>query len=45
MHDNAMAGHLGMQKTLANIRSQFYWVGQRKDVQEWGRHCTECESR
>ena len=45
MHDNATAGHLGMQKTLAKIRSRFYWVGQRKDVEEWCRHCTECASR
>ena len=45
MYDNAMAGHLGMQKTLAKIRSRFYWVGQRKDVEEWCRHCTECDSR
>ena len=39
MHDNATAGHLGMQKTLAKIRSRFYWVGQRKDVEEWCRMC------
>ena len=45
MHDNATAGHLGMQKTLANIRSRFYWVGQRKDVKEWCRRCTECASQ
>eukprot|EP00731_Ephydatia_muelleri_P034670 Em0071g11a len=39
------AGHLGMQKTLAKIRSRFYWVGQRKDVKEWCRRCTECASQ
>ena len=33
MHDNAPAGHLGMQKTLAKIRSRFYWFGQCKDVE------------
>ena len=45
MHDNAIAGHLRMQKALAKIRSRFYWVGQRKDVEEWCRRCTECASR
>ena len=45
MHDNATAGHLGMQKTLAKIRSRFYWVGQCKDAEDWCRRCTECASR
>ena len=39
MHDNATVGN------AAKIRSQFYWVGQCKDVEEWCRRCIECASR
>ena len=27
------------------MRSRFLWVGQRNDVEEWCRRCTECASR
>ena len=45
LHDASTAGHLGVQKTLGKLQQRFYWVGQRKDVEEWCHHCDICASR
>ena len=45
LHDASTAGHLGVQKTLGKLKQRFYWVGQRKDVEEWCHHCDICASR
>ena len=36
---------LGVMKTLRKIQQKYYWLGQRKDVEEWCRQCKVCASR
>ena len=38
-HDIPMAGHFGKKKTADGIRSQFYWPGLFRDVEEYCRTC------
>ena len=33
LHDGAMGGHLGMDKTLSRLKERFYWPGHYNDVQ------------
>ncbi|XP_040264683.1 uncharacterized protein LOC120979792, partial [Bufo bufo] len=40
-NDNADA-LFGVQKTEANIRQRFYWVGMREDIEKWCRECVAC---
>lgn len=42
MHGGPTGGHMGMNKTLDRIRSKFYWVHARSDVENWCRNCTVC---
>ncbi|KRZ65375.1 Retrovirus-related Pol polyprotein from transposon, partial [Trichinella papuae] len=35
MHDSRYAGHLGERRTLARVRSRFYWPGVSGDVHTW----------
>jgi hypothetical protein len=32
MHDVPYAGHPSYQKTITEVRSQFFWLGMKKDV-------------
>jgi hypothetical protein len=32
MHDVPYVGHPGYQKTTTTVRSQFFWLGMKKDV-------------
>lgn len=41
-HDNRTAAHLGIRKTLAKIRQQFYWPGMQDDVKRYVTGCTLC---
>ncbi|KRX69588.1 Protein NYNRIN [Trichinella sp. T6] len=45
MHDSRCAGHLSEQRTLARVRSRFYWPGMSGDVHAWCRTCTQCARR
>lgn len=36
------AGHLGKEKTLAQILAQFFWLGVYKDVADFCASCPEC---
>ena len=38
-HDALYSGHLGMDRTLQLIQRNFWWLGMRKDVQEYVRTC------
>jgi len=42
-HNAKVAGHLGEEKTLGRLRTRFHWKGMKKDVQNWIRHCPQCE--
>jgi hypothetical protein len=35
MHDVPYVGHLGYQKTITAVRSQFFWPGMKKDVVDY----------
>jgi hypothetical protein len=43
MHDVPYAGHLGYQKTITVVRSQFFWLGMKKDVVDYIDRCMECQ--
>jgi hypothetical protein len=42
MHDVPYARHLGYQKTIAVVRSQFSWLGMKMDVDDYIAQCMEC---
>jgi hypothetical protein len=42
MHDVPYVGHQGYQKTITPVRSQFSWLGMKKDVVDYITRCMEC---
>ena len=42
-HDALMSGHFGVRRTLARIRSHFFWPQISKDVREYCRSCDVCQ--
>jgi Integrase zinc binding domain len=42
-HDNIVAGHLGIDKTIASIKKMFEWGGMSKDIAEYVRNCDRCQ--
>ena len=45
VHGGVVSGHLGQQKTLSQLRHNFYWPSQTQDVKAWCRTCAVCASR
>ena len=45
LHEGALGGHLGSDKTLGRLKERFYWPGHYNDVREWCRNCAVCASR
>jgi hypothetical protein len=43
MHNVPYVGHPGYQKTIAAVRSQFFWPGMKKDVVDYIARCMECQ--
>jgi hypothetical protein len=43
MHNVPYAKHLGYQKTIATIRSQYFWPRMKKDVANYIFRCMECQ--
>jgi hypothetical protein len=41
-HTGMCAGHLGLRKTLEQVRRRAYWSGWRKDVTRFCRRCDAC---
>jgi hypothetical protein len=41
-HDNPLAGHFGVRRTLKKIQRRYTWVGMRKDVTEYCKDCLAC---
>jgi len=35
VHSGPLAAHLGTDRTLAQLRANYYWPGMAKDVQSW----------
>ena len=41
-HSVLTAGHLGIAKTIGNVKKRFLWPGMRKDVQFYVQSCDPC---
>jgi hypothetical protein len=44
IHDDVMAGHLGLKRTLERARQRFFYPGMSKDIREYVRKCDVCAS-
>lgn len=44
-HESALAGHAGIAKTYARVRSSYYWVGMYNSVKDWVTSCAGCLGR
>ena len=42
-HDEPIAGHQGIEKTLELIQRQFWWPKMRQDVQQFVTSCPQCQ--
>lgn len=42
-HDDATAGHYGVDKTITRIASRYYWQGMRKYIANYIGKCPECQ--
>lgn len=42
-HEVPMAGHGGIQKTYKVVSELFYWPNMKHDIEEWVKHCRECQ--
>ena len=42
LHHAKMAGHQGVNRTLAALQLRFYWPNMRSDVTAWCRQCKVC---
>ena len=45
LHEGALGGHLGVDKTLGRLKERFYWPGHHDDVRDWCQKCGSCASR
>ena len=45
LHEGAVGGHLGIDKTLARVKKRFYWPGYFNDVRDWCSSCGVCATR
>ncbi|MCP3681386.1 MAG: transposase family protein [bacterium] len=42
LHDDLLAGHLGIAKTLAQICQRYFWDGMIRDIYDWCKSCVSC---
>ncbi|KAL3700980.1 hypothetical protein R1sor_019002 [Riccia sorocarpa] len=42
-HDSAVAGHVGIEKTLETLQRIFYWPKMKEDTATYVRSCRECQ--
>ena len=43
MHDNALACHTGVDRTLTQLKNRVYWPSMKTDVEEYISACPECQ--
>ena len=41
-HDHPLSGHFGVHRTVARIRTRFWWPRMRQSVQNYIASCTQC---
>ena len=44
-HDSPTAGHLGISNTIWVIAQDFWWPAMKKDITEYVKGCTTCQTR
>ena len=42
LHSSRIGGHLGISKTIENVRRRFYWPGCKTDIRRWCQQCSSC---
>ena len=42
-HDTPIGGHLGIFRTYKRVAASFYWVGMKKDIQDYVQRCDVCQ--
>jgi hypothetical protein len=42
MHNAPYAGHLGYQKTIESVKSQYFWPSMKREIAEYIARCMEC---
>ena len=45
MHDGPVGGHFGVERTLAHLKTRYFWYNMKDDVTLWCRTCTSCAAR
>ena len=45
LNSKRVAGHLGVTRTLAQVRRPFYWPRCKADIRRWCRQCWNCQQR
>ena len=45
LHEGALSGHLGTEKTGRKLKECFYWPGHYYDVHDWCQKCPQCATR
>lgn len=45
LHEGALGGHLGEEKTLSRLKERYYWPGHWTDVRNWCHTCGICATR
>jgi hypothetical protein len=43
MHNVPYVGHLGYQKTISAVKSQYYWPDMKREVADYIAKCLECQ--
>ena len=45
LHGGKTGGHFGVSRTLAKLKTRYYWSGMAADVRAWCRKCNVCAKR
>lgn len=45
MHEGPVGGHFGIERTVARLRTRYYWYHMREDVALWCQTCANCACR
>lgn len=43
MHSNDLCGHVGRDKTIANVELRYFWPQLKKDVEKFVHRCHVCQ--
>lgn len=44
MHDGPVGGHFGVERTLARLKTRYFWYNMKDDTL-WCRTCTSCAAQ